>query len=345
MLAESAFRGAAGQRDLPLRRTRALTYSNFDGPTVNILCEETKVSIDEEGVYTIQDIGLHVVTVASDLGDGEEPQDALFGHSLRPTYGTGLLGVGKTKRAIYVCASPLSLVSWYVGTFTDRLCVRVQSKLGTSKHLWRSASQRYLNPWRTIITRKCWKKQNFLSLVPCSRKPSSVAYTTRVHPASKGSTLRLLVSSQIMPSPSVGSIQCGTVFRYNVNNMFIGSVSEGGSIPTSNNGHTVLRNASFLATELLPHNPARGDGSFIRITGNDPSTNQFDDSTLAQTLNAFSHFIFVHTGGTHLLVDFQGMQFTSVVKPMANHSFQGFWERGIAMFVLIDAQGHSVSVS
>lgn len=71
------------------------------------------MSIDEEGVYTIQDIGLHVVTVASDLGD-EEPQDTLFGHSLRPTYGTGLLGVGKTKRAIYVCAFPLLLVCWYI---------------------------------------------------------------------------------------------------------------------------------------------------------------------------------------------------------------------------------------
>lgn len=89
--------------------------------------------------------------------------------------------------------------------------------------------------------------------------------------------------------------------------MFVGSIPEGGPVPTSDNGQPVLYNASFLATNLLPHNPARGDGSFIRITGNDPATNQFDDSTLAQTLNAFSHFAFAYTGGTHLLVDFQGM--------------------------------------
>ena len=102
---------------------------------------------------------------------------------------------------------------------------------------------------------------------------------------------------------------CCLAFRYNVKDMFVGSVPEGGPIPSSDSGCQVICNASFLVTNLLPHNPARGDGSFIRVTGNDTSTNQYDDSTLAQTLNAFSHFMFAHTGGTNLLVDFQGIHF------------------------------------
>ena len=41
--------------------------------------------------------------------------------------------------------------------------------------------------------------------------------------------------------------------------------------------------------------------------GNDPSIEAYDKGSLAQTLNAFSHFVFAHTGGYHLLVDYQGL--------------------------------------
>jgi Alpha-kinase family len=74
----------------------------------------------------------------------------------------------------------------------------------------------------------------------------------------------------------------------------------------SSDGQRILQNPSFLATSLLHHNPARGDAAFIRITGNDPSVPQSNSMPLAQTLNAFAHFAYAYTGGTHLLVDFQG---------------------------------------
>lgn len=98
-----------------------------------------------------------------------------------------------------------------------------------------------------------------------------------------------------------------TVFCYNVEYMFVGAIPEGGAIPKSTDGRGILHNASFLATKLLPHNPARGDASLIHIAGNDPSTTTYDNTSLAQTLNAFSHFVFVYTGGHHLLVDYQGL--------------------------------------
>lgn len=88
--------------------------------------------------------------------------------------------------------------------------------------------------------------------------------------------------------------------------MFVGTLLQGASVPVSSKGQHSLQNPSFLATSLLHHNPARGDATFIRITGNDPSTPQSDSTPLAQTLNAFAHFVFAYTGGTHLLVDFQG---------------------------------------
>jgi hypothetical protein len=95
--------------------------------------------------------------------------------------------------------------------------------------------------------------------------------------------------------------------RYNTEDLFVGVVTE--DVPTSSNGHPVLRNGSFIATNFLPHNSARGDSLLIRITGNDPSVPIGDNTPLGKTLNAFSHFSFVHTGGCHLLVDYQGMCF------------------------------------
>lgn len=62
----------------------------------------------ETGHYVIQDAGLSVITVASKPGDGIDVNDACFGHPPQLPYGTGLLGVGKTKRAIYVCVALLN---------------------------------------------------------------------------------------------------------------------------------------------------------------------------------------------------------------------------------------------
>ena len=98
-----------------------------------------------------------------------------------------------------------------------------------------------------------------------------------------------------------------TAFRYNTEDLFVGAIPEDQLIPQADDGHPILYNTSFIATNFLPHNPARGDGSFTRITGNDPSATVYDNSTLGKMLNAFSHFTFVHTGGCHLLVDYQGM--------------------------------------
>ena len=122
--AESAFQGAAGYPGATLRRPRALTYSDFEGCTADVLCQIAKISVDEAGVYIIKDAGLHHVTISSDPRDDTALQSTHVGSSLRPHYGTGLLGVGKTKRAIYVCTIPFHQSV----TFSDLLgSNRVQS--------------------------------------------------------------------------------------------------------------------------------------------------------------------------------------------------------------------------
>ena len=100
----------------------------------------------------------------------------------------------------------------------------------------------------------------------------------------------------------------GTAFQYNVKDMFVGMLSVDDAALIASEGRHILQNPSFLATSLLHHNPARGDATFICITGNDPSVPQSNPTPLAQTLVTFSHFVYAHTGGTHLLVDFQGMK-------------------------------------
>ena len=59
----------------------------------------TKLSIDETGVYTIDDIGLHTIHITKVTKDEVELLDT---HATKPIYGTGLLGIGKTKRALFV---------------------------------------------------------------------------------------------------------------------------------------------------------------------------------------------------------------------------------------------------
>ena len=96
-------------------------------------------------------------------------------------------------------------------------------------------------------------------------------------------------------------------FRYNTEDLFVGVIPEDRTIPSTGDGGPIFLNTSFIATNFLHHNPARGDSSFIRITGNNPAADVYDNSALSKTLNAFSHFTFVHTGACHLLVDYQGI--------------------------------------
>lgn len=101
--AESAFRGAAGQLDSVIQQPRAPTYSDFSGPMTEVLCQVIKVSICEAGIYTVKETGLFAVSVASDVPEEMPLQDTHLGRVGKPIYGTGLLGIGKTKRAIFVC--------------------------------------------------------------------------------------------------------------------------------------------------------------------------------------------------------------------------------------------------
>lgn len=101
--AESAFLGAAGQLDLTLQRPRALTYSDFHGPMIKVPCQAIKVSICKAGVYTIKEGGLCTVSIASEVPEEMPLLDTHLGRVGKPIYGIGLLGIGKTKRAIFVC--------------------------------------------------------------------------------------------------------------------------------------------------------------------------------------------------------------------------------------------------
>lgn len=94
------------------------------------------------------------------------------------------------------------------------------------------------------------------------------------------------------------------MFEYNVDNLFIGEIL--GDIPVSFNDTPLLYNRTFLASRFLPHNWAKGDPTFTHVTGNDPSQPGDISSSLGKTLNAFSHFMFCHSHGSKLLVDFQG---------------------------------------
>lgn len=133
------------------------------------------------------------------------------------------------------------------------------------------------------------------------------AFFRRIHNTASGQLkpeFRIIRKSVLLiQSPPL--IICAA-FRYNVKDMFVGTILGGEPAPMSLGGRRILQNPSFLATSLLHHNPARGDAAFIRVTGNDPSVPQLNSTPLAQTLNAFAHFAYAHTGGTHLLVDFQG---------------------------------------
>lgn len=101
--AESAFIGAAGQTGLLLGRPRAPSYSDFAGPVVDVLCDIAKIEMTETGVFTIRDAEPQIVTLASDTPDELPLQNTLLGLVAKPAYGTGLIGIGKTKRTIYVC--------------------------------------------------------------------------------------------------------------------------------------------------------------------------------------------------------------------------------------------------
>ena len=101
--AESAFQGAAGQQNTIIGRPRAHSYSNFSGPTINVSCEILKVSVSETGLFTLQNDHRRVATLSSGAGDEADVGEMVPRGSTLPAYGSGLLGIGKSKCAIYIC--------------------------------------------------------------------------------------------------------------------------------------------------------------------------------------------------------------------------------------------------
>jgi hypothetical protein len=103
VVAESAFQGAASQPNMIIGRSQAPIYTNFSGPVIDITCEMLKVSVNEAGIFMLQNDGNHVVTISSSAGDEIDVGEMLPRGGTFPMYGSGLLGVGKSKSAIYVC--------------------------------------------------------------------------------------------------------------------------------------------------------------------------------------------------------------------------------------------------
>jgi hypothetical protein len=75
---------------------------------IEVACHMTKLPIDETGVYTIDDIGLHMIHIAKVTKDEVELLDTHTGSTAKPIHGTGLLGIGKTKRALFVSVSKMA---------------------------------------------------------------------------------------------------------------------------------------------------------------------------------------------------------------------------------------------
>lgn len=118
----------------------------------------------------------------------------------------------------------------------------------------------------------------------------------------------------------------GLEFEYNVHNLFIGEVQ--GDIPMTAKDIPLLNNWTFLASSLLPHNLAKGDSTFTHVTGNNPSEQGDISTSLGKTLNAFSHFMFCHSHGSKLLVDFQGITQCLLIRMSEAHELVRFLAEG-----------------
>lgn len=105
--AESAYKGAAGQRTVSqLRRNVGQSYSRFDGVMAEPMCATIEASVDDEGIFTLtgSESGHSVpVRIASAVPDTVSPLPNHPRPSSEQLYGNGLLGVGRTKKAIYAC--------------------------------------------------------------------------------------------------------------------------------------------------------------------------------------------------------------------------------------------------
>lgn len=98
-------------------RPTALSYSRFKGDTMEVLCNVKTVSITDEGVYTIvMEEHTKLVKIACNVPNKVVMTPAHAGFPPMPVYGGGLLGIGNSKRALYVSicfssfASPLSII-------------------------------------------------------------------------------------------------------------------------------------------------------------------------------------------------------------------------------------------
>jgi hypothetical protein len=94
-----------GQTTAPrLRRKVGQSYSHFDGVMAEPMCGIIEASVDHEGVFTL-DTSDHPVPVriASAAPDTISPIPGHLGLPTQQAYGNGLLGIGRTKKAIYVC--------------------------------------------------------------------------------------------------------------------------------------------------------------------------------------------------------------------------------------------------
>ena len=111
--AKSAFQGAAGQPSTITTCSQANSYTNFSGPVIDIVCETLKISVNEAGIFILQNEDHCVVSISSSARDELDAGETLPQGSTVPTYGTGLLGTGKSKSAIYVCQalSPRPLIN------------------------------------------------------------------------------------------------------------------------------------------------------------------------------------------------------------------------------------------